>query len=792
MKKNNKLPKQKILALILTLSLTVMPLEYVKAAPEEKKITGQESVENEVLVVYDDAGTSGANSEKIQNIANQSMKDLNIMVTETISESSEDLGTIAAAEIPEDMNVTDAAEILMDNEGISYVQPNYIYQPLENIDQCAVNDEYVVDAEKTYYLENAHVKEAWEIAKCEKGVAVAVLDTGCRMDHTDLKNNISDKAYDVYYGKPLTADSTVYGGDAAGEGNLGHGTHVCGLIGAQANNGIGIAGTSYNAEIIPIKIFDDQGKNATTKSILNGLIYCQNLIDDNEVSNLRVINISAGAYFNDAVDLVLENQIETLADDYNVLCVCAGGNGDATTRQPLTDALYPADFDECLSVTSLDKEGNNSSWSDYNMEKDISAPGEGILSTHCKETNYYKTMSGTSMSAPIVAGICALLWAENPELTVDQVKAAIESTADPVPSNETDGREGLTGSFGAINAKAALEYVQNSEDSSKVTMITNDDVTLSDTTYTYSAERIKPDISVKHDGIVLVYNQDYTVSYKNNLNVGTAQVTIQGIKNYTGTIKKTFTINKEKISKCTYSISAKSFLYTGYETKPTVKLYYKGKRITQGSDYTIAYSNNIDAGTAQVIVSGCGMNFTGTGKFYYTIQQVDVGDLTPVLSGTSYMYTGKAKKPSVKVTYLDLILISGKDYKLTYTNNVKVGTAKVTITGISNNYTGSLTKTFTIIPKGTSISKLSKCSKGFTLKWKKQSTQTSGYQIQYATNSKFKSAKTKTVKSTKTTSAVISKLQKKKYYYVRIRTYKTVSGKKYYSSWSKVKKVKTQ
>ncbi|MGN1166361.1 MAG: S8 family peptidase [Lachnospiraceae bacterium] len=791
---NRKTLKRKILSAISVLLFATASLGYVKAAPNEEVSTWQEAEENEILVVYDDAGVSDTKSETIQEEANQILEDMDITVTEEISESDEKMGTIVAAEIPVNKDVQEISQELMEEDRISYAQPNYIYHTLDTETQYVTNDEYVVDVSQTYYLDNAHVKEAWDLAKCEKTVTIAVLDTGCRLDHADLENNISDKAYDVYYGEPLTVDSTVYGGDAAGGGNLGHGTHVCGLIAAEADNGIGIAGTSYNAEIIPVKIFDDEGKNATTKSMLNGLIYCQNLIDNNEVENLHVINLSAGTYFNSGTDMILENQIEKLADDYNVLCVCAGGNGDGTTRQPLTDPLYPSDFDACLSVTSLNKEGDNSSWSDYNMQKDISAPGEKILSTYCERIDgkdYYKNMSGTSMSAPIVSGICALLWAENPDLTVEQVKAAIESTADPVPSNATDGREGLTGSFGAVNAKAALEYVKNINDPSKVTTIISDDVTLSDTSYTYSAEKIKPDLTVEHDGITLVKNQDYTVSYKNNLNAGTAQVTVQGIKNYTGTVKKNFTIEKQKISKCTYSISAKNFLYVGEEICPSVKIYYKSKAITPGVDYTIAYSNNIDAGTAQVTVTGCGTNFTGVGRFYYTIQQKDIGNLSPILSATSYTYTGKTRKPSVKLTYLDMTLISGKDFKLTYSNNVKVGTAKVTITGIGNNYTGSLTKSFKINPKGTSISKLSKRSKGFVVKWKKQSSQTDGYQIQYATNSSFKSAKTKTVKSSKTTTATISKLKKKKSYYVRIRTYKTVSGKKYYSGWSTVKKIKT-
>ncbi|MGN1420474.1 MAG: fibronectin type III domain-containing protein [Eubacterium sp.] len=114
---------------------------------------------------------------------------------------------------------------------------------------------------------------------------------------------------------------------------------------------------------------------------------------------------------------------------------------------------------------------------------------------------------------------------------------------------------------------------------------------------------------------------------------------------------------------------------------------------------------------------------------------------------------------------------------------------KITFKG---NYSGTKTLYFTIKPKSTSISSLSAGSKKFTVKWKKQSTQTTGYQVQYSTSSKFKRAKTVTVSKNSTTSETISKLKSKKKYYVRVRTYKVVNGTKYYSSWSKVKSVKTK
>ena len=160
-------------------------------------------------------------------------------------------------------------------------------------------------------------------------------------------------------------------------------------------------------------------------------------------------------------------------------------------------------------------------------------------------------------------------------------------------------------------------------------------------------------------------------------------------------------------------------------------------------------------------------------------------------------YTGKAltQAPTIKVG--TKTLKSGTDYKLTYKNNKNVGKATVTITGIGA-YKGTISKTFQIIPKGTSLSKVTKAKKAATVKWKKQSakmatSRITGYQIQLATDSKFtKNKKTVTVKGYSKVSKKVTGLKGGKKYYVRIRTYKTVSGTNYYSSWSKAKTVTTK
>lgn len=165
---------------------------------------------------------------------------------------------------------------------------------------------------------------------------------------------------------------------------------------------------------------------------------------------------------------------------------------------------------------------------------------------------------------------------------------------------------------------------------------------------------------------------------------------------------------------------------------------------------------------------------------------------TVTLSKTSYTYNGKAQKPSVSVKDASGKKIASSNYKVTYASGCKnVGSYTVKIT-FRGNYTGTIYQKFMINPKGSTISSLSARSGAFTVKWKKQFVQTTGYQIQYSVRSSFKNAKTVTVSSAKTVSRTISRLGKKKKYYVRIRTYKTSGKTKYYSAWSKAKSVKTK
>ena len=165
------------------------------------------------------------------------------------------------------------------------------------------------------------------------------------------------------------------------------------------------------------------------------------------------------------------------------------------------------------------------------------------------------------------------------------------------------------------------------------------------------------------------------------------------------------------------------------------------------------------------------------------------------LSKARYIYDGKSKKPVVNVIDNKGQVISGDFYKISYQKNKKIGKATVTVR-FQGNYTGTLKGTFEICPKGTSVTNIKSGEKAFSLKWKKQTSQTSGYEIAYAADASFRKKSTKTVvlKSNKTTSKEVKGLKPGKKYYVKVRTYKEVkSGSKkvkIYSDWSKTKSVR--
>lgn len=345
----------------------------------------------------------GGESELAQGLA-----DAGLAVTNQIE--SADGSTLAVADVADDMRASEAVAAAQEVPGVVSVQPNFVYRlvdevPAGALDESAAsiadeqaegdedisaqalgmpNDDYVYTRDPNepynqYWLYTTRITRAWNLVHTDNTVTVATLDTGVDFDHADLEDNLlMDYAWDAYNSKPLSA--SVPNGD-----RIGHGTMVAGIISARANNGIGLAGASFNATILPVKVFNDTGApEATTASVLSGYKYVVDLATSKTVPSLRVINASFGSYNTYSSsgyclkDEALRKAIVS-AKNAGIVTVCSGGNGK--DGEPRTDNIYPADFDECVAVTALNTDNTNCYWSDYNKKKNISAPGLLVTTT---------------------------------------------------------------------------------------------------------------------------------------------------------------------------------------------------------------------------------------------------------------------------------------------------------------------------------------------------------------------------------------------------------------------------
>jgi subtilisin family serine protease len=271
--------------------------------------------------------------------------------------------------------------------------------------------------------------KAWTLVKQKREVKVAVLDTGVDYTHPDLKGRIlRDKGYNFVDNDSDTMDDN------------GHGTHVSGIIAADANNGIGVAGITgtLDVKIIPVKVLDKNGEGEVP-NIVKGIKYA---VDN----GADIINLSFGTK---GKSKEIEEAIN-YAKSKGVFVVAAAGNDDESS-----DNSSPAS-DGAFTVAAMDYNYKAADFSDYGNCIQISAPGEEILST---VPGGYEAWDGTSMAAPIVSGIAAMVKAEDPKLSSNQIGAVLDSTAKDIMSKGKDKKSG----YGLVDAYNAIKKVKQLE-----------------------------------------------------------------------------------------------------------------------------------------------------------------------------------------------------------------------------------------------------------------------------------------------------------------------------------------
>lgn len=294
---------------------------------------------------------------------------------------------------------------------------------------------------------------------------------------------------------------------------------------------------------------------------------------------------------------------------------------------------------------------------------------------------------------------------------------------------------------------------------------------------TFKGKKVEPEVVI--DG--LVRGKDYTVTYVNNEKPGEARAELTGIGNYKGSETLYFTI----YGKLPAADPIADQTYTGKELTPAIVI----PGLKAGEDYYMYYEDNQYPGVATVTIYGTGY-YKGTATIHFKIIKKTERFVSNVkLNRTSYTYTGKSIRPSVTVT-VNGKKIGASAYKLYYKNNKNSGIGTVQVRGTGKYSRINKTLTFKILPPKTLLTGLKKANRSFIASWKKN-IQATGYQIQYAADSRFtKERKTVTVGKQSATRYKISGLKNKKTYYVRIRSYKRVGKKVLYSSWSTVKKIR--
>jgi subtilisin family serine protease len=296
--------------------------------------------------------------------------------------------------------------------------------------------------------------EAWTVTEGSSDVVVAVMDTGVSQTHIDIKSRLWENPREIP-GNNLDDDNNGYiddvrGWDFIGNDNIPadanmHGTHVAGTIAAEKNNSKGVVGVAPGVKIVSLRVLDAQG-SGDYAGIMKALQYAIAL--RRAGVNLRVLNLSLGG--GDTLEAFRQMLVE--ADNAGILVVAAAGNDKNDNDAKPT---YPANYDvpNVISVAAIDQKGLLASFSNYGAQTvDVAAPGVFIWSTF--PFGFYFFLDGTSMAAPHVSGVAALVYSRNPNLRPAQVVSILRGSVKRIA-----GLEGKMVAPGVVSAAKALEIV---------------------------------------------------------------------------------------------------------------------------------------------------------------------------------------------------------------------------------------------------------------------------------------------------------------------------------------------
>jgi gliding motility-associated-like protein len=302
-------------------------------------------------------------------------------------------------------------------------------------------------------LRKIFAENAWDIVKNASKVVVAVVDDAVQLTHSDLSPNAWVNPNEIV-GNGIDDDGNGYIDDingydvsdndnnpnpppSASSSHFSHGTHCAGIVSAATNNGNGIASIGYNAKIVGVKCKPSSSSGASLPNALQGVAYAISIDPD-------IISMSwgGGSYSKTAQALF------DAAHAKGIVLVAAAGNSNVSSP------MYPAAYRHIISVAASDNSDKKASFSNYGKTIDVTAPGVGIWST-VPGSGQYDFKSGTSMACPLVAGLCALMVANVPNISPDSLEACLKRSCDNIDKENPSFKKQL--GSGRINARAALE-----------------------------------------------------------------------------------------------------------------------------------------------------------------------------------------------------------------------------------------------------------------------------------------------------------------------------------------------
>jgi thermitase len=382
---------------------------------------------------------------------------------------------VSRLKLPSNLPVEKAVKQFSKLNIVDYAEPNYIQKAV-----WSPSDPHYA---KQWGLEKIRVTKGWGTHTGRSSTIIAIVDTGVDLDHPDLEKKLV-KGYDY-------VDN-----DEAPDDVGGHGTHCAGIAAALSNNKRGVAGVCPNCSIMPVRVLGPSGGSST--DVAKGIVFAAD-------HGAKVISLSLGSYyFSSTIQDALEH-----AANKGVVIVAAAGNDH------VTDAHYPAYFDQSIAVGSTDSQDNQSSFSNYGPWVDVAAPGDNIYSTVPGGSYAYK--SGTSMATPYVAGLAGLMFS-CPGVSASKVKQAILNSAKPVGSWVKTGRIDVPGALATVGCGGSTAPPE--KDPPKTDPSKGDKTPKtppSDPGTSPEKENIQVKVKVAHGNIVSNKNKPLTSSDDNRL-----------------------------------------------------------------------------------------------------------------------------------------------------------------------------------------------------------------------------------------------------------------------------------